>query len=119
MSVTIGHIEVFVEDPVRSMTFYRDVLGFEVLEVQQQKYVWLKLGDAQVLLRPGKNATRVDAYLKSPQAIVLYTNDLAGTLARLKSRGLEIRGFDGPPCCPTFTDPDGHWFQLVDPAEQK
>jgi catechol 2,3-dioxygenase-like lactoylglutathione lyase family enzyme len=118
MNLRIGHVEVFVEDPVRSMAFYRDVLGFEVVEVQRGKYVWLKLADAQVLLRPGRNPVEADEYAKSPQAIVLYTDDLNATLATLKSRGLEIRGHDGPPCCPTFTDPDGHWFQLVNPAEQ-
>jgi hypothetical protein len=50
--------------------------------------------------------------------IVLYCDDLDAKLAELKSRGLEIRGTDGSPRCPTFTDPDGHWFQLVNPAEQ-
>jgi catechol 2,3-dioxygenase-like lactoylglutathione lyase family enzyme len=118
MHLRLGHVELFVQDPIRSMAFYRDVLGFDVVEVQQQKYVWLKLGDAQVLLRPGRNPLEVEAYATSAQAIVLYTDDLPHALATLRSRGLEIRGYDGPPCCPTFTDPDGHWIQHVNPAEQ-
>jgi catechol 2,3-dioxygenase-like lactoylglutathione lyase family enzyme len=36
MHLRLGHVELFVQDPIRSMAFYRDVLGFDVVEVQQQ-----------------------------------------------------------------------------------
>ena len=52
--LNFGHIELFVTDPLGAMTFYRDVLGFEVETVQRDKYVWLKLGGTTILLRPGK-----------------------------------------------------------------
>jgi catechol 2,3-dioxygenase-like lactoylglutathione lyase family enzyme len=115
----IGHIELFVADPMRSLAFYRDVLGFDVTEVQRESVVWLKKGDFEILLRPGNAQAPAQRYADSSQGIVLYTDDLEGTLAELQSRGLALRGTDGPPCCPTFTDPDGHWFQLVDPSEQQ
>ena len=54
----LGHIELFVADPVGSMPFYRDALGFELVEVQGDKVVWLKSGDTELLLRPGANDTR-------------------------------------------------------------
>ena len=45
--------------------------------------------------------------------MVLYTDDLTATSARLAEHGIQIRGDDGPGCL-TFTDPDGHWLQLVE-----
>ena len=36
---------------------------------------------------------------------------------RLEEKGLRFRGNDGSHKCPTFTDPDGNWFQLVDPSD--
>ena len=114
----VGHIELFVADPVRSLPFYRDVLGFEVVQVIRNEIAWLKLGHVEVVLRPGKNRSDAQSYAQSSQGIVLYCDDLGAKVAELKARGLEIRGTDGSPRCPTFTDPDGHWFQLVNPAEQ-
>src|SRR5688500_10914717 len=104
---------------MRSLPFYRDVLGFEVVQIIRNEIAWLKHGDVEVVLRQGKgNSASPAAYAQSSHGIVLYCDDLDAALAILKSRGLEIRGTDGSPRCPTFTDPDGHWFQLVDPAEQ-
>ena len=114
----VGHIELFVADPLRSLNFYRDVLGFQVVQIIRHEIAWLKLGDAEVVLRPGKSRDDAPAYARSLQGLVLYCDDLDATLASLQSRGLEVRGTDGSPRCPTFTDPDGHWFQLVNPAEQ-
>ncbi|MCI0450467.1 MAG: hypothetical protein L0Y79_11925 [Chlorobi bacterium] len=48
-------------------------------------------------------------------AMVVYTDDLAKTLNEYKNRGLVVKGDDTG--CPVFTDPDGNWFQLVNPAE--
>ena len=49
-----GHLELFVNDPLASLPFYRDVLGFEVVTVQAKSFVWLKLGEQEILLRPGR-----------------------------------------------------------------
>jgi catechol 2,3-dioxygenase-like lactoylglutathione lyase family enzyme len=113
----LGHFEIFVADPVGSLPFYRDALGFELEEVQHGKFVWLKAGSTVLLLRPGANAPQLDAYQRAPIALVLYTDDLAAATTRLQSNGVAIRGDDGPGCL-TFCDPDGHWFQLVDPGEK-
>ena len=115
----IGHIELFVADPMRSLAFYRDVLEFEVVQITRDEIAWLKHGEVELVLRPGKRSGAGAAtYAQSSVGIVLYCDDLDAKLAELTSRGLEIRGADGSPRCPTFTDPDGHWFQLVNPAEQ-
>lgn len=111
-----GHIELFVRDPQAAKRFYVDVLGFEAFEEQHGgKIVWLRLGDCEFLLRPGTPPTPECSYQKARMGIVLFTDDLPGTLAALRKRGLQPKGDDGPGC-PTFTDPDGNWFQLVNPA---
>jgi catechol 2,3-dioxygenase-like lactoylglutathione lyase family enzyme len=113
----IGHLELFVSDPQRSRAFYEDVLGFEVETVQAGgSFVWLKLGESSLLLRPERDSPEAAAYRNAACAIVLYTDDLPARMEELRGRGLAFRGTDGSPGCPTFTDPDGNWFQLVDPA---
>jgi catechol 2,3-dioxygenase-like lactoylglutathione lyase family enzyme len=114
----LGHIELFVADPARSGDFYERVLGFEVVSVQP-RVIWLKCGEVELLLRPGTRRLDAPAYNRSEVGIVLYTDDLEKTMTGLKSRGLQFRGTDGSESCPTFTDPDGHWFQLVDPKQQE
>ena len=111
----IGHTEIFVSDPVRSKEFYEKVLGFELVEVQGDKFVWLKSGENLFLLRPGKNDLQVNEYKLSNSGIVLYTDTLQETKEELIKRGLIFKGTDGSDECLTFTDPDGNWFQLVDP----
>lgn len=114
----IGHLEVFVADPSRSKDFYRDVLNFEVGDVQHDgRIVWMTKGDVTILLRPGKPPAAPD-YQHTGVAFVLYTNDLDREREALEARGLVFKGTDGDERCLTFTDPDGNWFQLVNPEEQ-
>jgi len=114
----IGHLELFVSDVARSREFYERVLGFEVVSVQP-KVIWLKCGEMELLLRPASRSPAVATYDRSEVGIVLYTDDLARTTRELESRGLQFRGHNGCDSCPTFSDPDGHWFQLVDPQQQQ
>ncbi|MBK8549676.1 MAG: VOC family protein [Ignavibacteria bacterium] len=110
-----GHIEIFVKDPLRAKEFYENILGFELVEVQNEKFVWLKLGENLFLLRPGKNDLSANEYRNSNTGFVLYTDDLKKTRNELIERGLEFKGTDGSDECLTFSDPDGNWFQLVNP----
>jgi len=113
----IGHLELFSANPIASRDFYCDVLGFELVEVQGGQCVWLKLGAIEILLRPGAPSAAPDRYREARCAIVIYTDDLAQTAREWEGRGLTFRGTDGSDACLTFTDPDGHWFQLVNPAD--
>src|SRR5947207_2148984 len=114
--MTFGHIEFFVNDPLASREFYQDILGFELVAIQNDRFVWLKLGFVEILLRPGRGDVS-PSYAQASSTIVLYTADLDSTITLLTSRGLRFSGTDGSPKCPTFQDPDGHWFQLVNPRE--
>jgi catechol 2,3-dioxygenase-like lactoylglutathione lyase family enzyme len=111
----LGHIEIFVSNPLEAKSFYQDVLGFELVTVQGNQFVWLKSGHLEILLRPGRNHAPSPDYQSAPITLVLYTDDLTATVGDLEARGLVFKGFDGGDNCRTFTDPDGNWFQLADP----
>ena len=115
----LGHIEIFVKNPLESKKFYTDLLGFEVVDVQDNKFVWLKSGDSLILLRPGDYSpdSVTSEYSKSKSGLVIYTDDLERTSGKLKSKGLEFKGTDGSDKCLTFIDPDGNWLQLVNPED--
>src|SRR5262245_51184505 len=118
MPIKLGHIELFVQDPARSREFYLDMLEFEVIAEQGGgSFIWLKSGDREILLRRATSPPKPESYQQSGIAFVMYTDDLAATLSKLKSRGLVPRGEDGGAKCPTFVDPDGHWFQVVNPED--
>lgn len=111
----IGHIELFVSDPLKSKDFYTNVLGFELTTVQDERFVWLKCGEQEILLRPGKPVVRADQYQAAAVGLVIYTDDVNAAATRLMDNDLQFRGTDGSDECLTFTDPDGNWFQLVTP----
>jgi catechol 2,3-dioxygenase-like lactoylglutathione lyase family enzyme len=113
--VELGHLELFVRDVARSRAFYEDVLGFSLV-ADQGAFVWLRSGATEMLLRPGDPRTG-ERYEASAMTIVLYTSDLPGTMATLHDRGVVFEGTDGSASCPVFRDPDGHWIQLVNPAD--
>ena len=114
-----GHIEIFVKNPLDATDFYSDLLGFEIIEIQDNKFVWLKSEDTVILLRPGNfsASSHITEYSKSNTGIVIYTDNLEKTSEQLKAKGLEFKGTDGGEKCLTFTDPDGNWFQLVNPED--
>ncbi|MFQ5976865.1 MAG: VOC family protein [Candidatus Heimdallarchaeota archaeon] len=111
-----GHIELFVSNPFRSQKFYCEILDFEVIANQNNDLIWIKKDNIEILLRPG-STTRAPSYQDANHAIVWYTDDLSKTTKELRKKGLEFQGFDDSPKCLTFTDPDGHWFQLVNPED--
>lgn len=110
-----GHVEIFVNDTMKSKDFYEKVLGFKVIEVQHKTFVWMKSGNQEFLLRPGKKNLKTSIYKDSDIGFVFYTEDLEQTKNELLSIGLEFKGIDGSDSCLTFTDLDGNWFQLVNP----
>lgn len=112
-----GHIELFVSDPRASKEFYENALGFEVEAVQGEHYIWMKNGGKSILLRPGSPSGATDTYQTARSGFVLYTDDLRKSREELSSRGVVFLGTDGSESCLTFTDPDGNWFQLVNPND--
>ncbi len=116
-TLKLGHLELFVRNPARSRDFYRDLLGFQVISEQGPNFIWLSSGDREILLRRSESSSEASSYQKAGIAFVLYTDDLPATLADLKAKGIVPHGNDGSPKCPTFHDPDCHWFQIVNPQD--
>jgi catechol 2,3-dioxygenase-like lactoylglutathione lyase family enzyme len=111
-----GHIELFVRDVAVSAAFYVDVLGFELVAEQGGgRFVWVGLGNREVLLRLGEPRPPAAAYERTDVGLVLYTDDVTADVERLRSAGVACEAMPGEPGCFTFCDPDGHWWQLVDP----
>lgn len=113
----LGHIELFVTDLDRARRFYVDVLGFELQETPPGSGTWLRCGNTELLLRQGRRCAPAPTYQAASSAIVLYTKDLRNATRTLNARGLRFSGTDGSENCLTFADPDGNWFQLVDPND--
>ena|SRR5258706_13183900 len=114
MKLKFGHIEIFVKEPLKSKDFYIDVLGFELIEVQHEKIVWLQSEGQTILLRPGKSRFIADAYQQANIALVIYTDELDEAVKDISAKGVVFKGDDGVNCY-TFTDPDGNWIQMVNP----
>ena len=112
-----GHIEIFVKDPLKSKDIYCDILGFQIKDIQQNKYVWLKNDQIELLLRPKNKDIKIDSYQDTNIALVFYTDNLNETVNELRSKGVIFKGTDLSEKCLTFTDPDGNWFQLVNPND--
>jgi len=52
-----GHLELFVRKPLQAKDFYTRALGFEIV-AEQGEATWLRAGDLEILLRPGRKAPR-------------------------------------------------------------
>ena len=113
----LGHIEILVEDPKRSQHFYCDVLGFELVTIQNEQFIWMKKGQQEFLIRPGKNKEATSEYEAASLGFVLYNDNVEESLKELELKGVEMKGTVDSSKCHTFTDPDGNWFQLVNPND--
>jgi catechol 2,3-dioxygenase-like lactoylglutathione lyase family enzyme len=94
------------------MRYYVEVLGFALVANQGDRFIWVQCGESEVLLKPGAHHEPLP--FEAAPCIVLYTDDLDAQRAALAARGVEMEQHGN---CHHFQDPDGHWFQLVDPRE--
>jgi catechol 2,3-dioxygenase-like lactoylglutathione lyase family enzyme len=130
------HVSICISDPARSVPFYRDVLGFEVADIQHYKgpgpSTVMDVGDAELtvwLLRSGGTRLELIHFARPESAALLErprTNSLGlshltvgvddpdRTIAELKARGVPVREHtratfvDGVPGYQfLFEDPDG------------
>ena len=112
----IGHIELFVRNPAESRAFYERVLGFEVKAVQGQ-LVWLKLGDSEfycargAIRAPHNNTEMLPPALSFTRItwMRLWQRCVPADWSYVEMMGRNAR---------LFTDPDGHWFQIVNSSDQ-
>ena len=113
----IQTVTIPVADQERALTFYRDVLGFEVrADSSFGDQRWLSVAPA---------GSSVDFTLHPPfpgqagpgwqQGIVLHTDDIAAAVAALRDAGTEVADPErqGWGVQAQFADPDGNGFVLL------
>jgi predicted enzyme related to lactoylglutathione lyase len=104
----ITGIDIFVNftaDPARSIAFYRDVLGMQPTELDDQgRGAEFTLADGSTfgVWRPEEGATG--------SCVMLAVDDIAQAIGELRRRGLEISDADETPVCRMAfaKDPDGN-----------
>jgi catechol 2,3-dioxygenase-like lactoylglutathione lyase family enzyme len=121
---------LYVDDLDSAVAFYRDVLGFRVLD-SGSRLVALDAGQASVLLlfRRGATVTSVnlpggripphDGHGPVHVAFAISADALAGWELRLQERGVAIESrvqWDGGGHSIYFRDPAGHSVELATPG---
>ena len=120
----ISHLSVIsvpVSDPGRARDFYRDQLGFEVLQDNEfapgQRWIQLAPPDAQTSITL---TTWFDDFPPGVlRGVILEVDDIEGEVARLRQGGLSFDGdIDDMPWgrFAAFRDPDGNRLSLHQPA---
>ncbi|WP_420631864.1 VOC family protein [Candidatus Leptofilum sp.] len=113
----LGHLEIFAQNPLELQAFYRDILGFDLVTIQNEQFFWLKNGQLEILIRPGHKQTAANRYEDTNVGFVIYTDNVEQRLAHLQEKGVKMKGIVDSEKCYTFTDPAGNWFQLVNPND--
>ena len=118
----VGTVYLAVRDQDRALTFYRDVLGFEMRTDTKfgEGFRWVEVAPAGaytvIALVP---PTREEDPLPGGQAPFGFdTPNLEAAMAEFSARGVEfedVMGGDGPvPAMAYFRDPDGNRILLVE-----
>ncbi|GAA1841220.1 VOC family protein [Asanoa iriomotensis] len=131
MRLSIAHTFLPTDDPERSLEFYRDALGFEVLnDVGHGAMRWITVappgGQTSIVLHPpaadpgitdDERRTIAELMAKGSYAsIVLASPDLAGIFERVQATGAEVvqEPMDQPygvrDCA--FRDPAGNMVRI-------
>ena len=92
--ITAVHLLIYSDDPVATRSFLRDVLGWPFVE-EPETPGWLifKSGSSELGVHP-THQTHDEVAYESPRhhSISLMCDDLAETMADLKSKGAEFTG---------------------------
>ncbi len=128
MTLRKGLIQINVTDLHAARTFYGETLGIELRErFGPDGPFELELGDGPpVLVYQVERRIDVDYGRQTGLTLVLYTDDLEGTVARWRDRGVEFIAIawsedeSGIAGCPygrfiAFRDPFGNVHELLQP----
>jgi len=129
IEVHLDGLTLSVASVRRSMKFYGETLGFEVVIDAAPDFALVRIGGKSggtiglLALRHavGGNVKRVTPAMRAGAHVELSTNDLDGLYEKLKARGVE---FDGPPHdepwerSATARDPDGYPLEFSQDERQ-
>lgn len=97
----VGTVSIFVADQERAKAFYTEKLGFTLVTDQPlwpgATTRWISVapsgGQPEVILyKPDENWEHYSQVVGKSQAVTLDVTDIHGTVAELKSRGVEFAG---------------------------
>ena len=113
----ISEVILIVKDTARSLTFYRDIVGLQVDDASNPKFIWLWAGPPGRAQRIGITQGPLSfgaAHCGGPQhfALGVQRSRIEGLQSALEARGVEVEGpveftFWGARSI-YFSDPDGN-----------
>lgn len=119
---TLDHLVLTVDDPVKTVAFYRDLLGMELREFGDGRQA-LHFGDQKINLHRAGHEFEPKAGTPLPGSAdlcFLVKGSAATTAARLAGEGVEIEagpvprtGATGPVTSLYLRDPDGNLIELA------
>lgn len=116
----VHHICIQTEHYEESLAFYRDTLGFELVQETPDFHTrrfntWLRLGDFHIELQTAKSGERLAPVNAGSEGIVhlcLWVEDLEREVLRMKQRGVRFRLKDG---CEIYQVENGRLCKLLAP----
>jgi glyoxylase I family protein len=126
LTTTSAVVRYQVTDVERAIAFYTDQLGFQLAQRAGQAFAIVARGDLQLLLGgPGSSGSRPmpDGRRQEPggwNRIVLYVDDLAGLVTRLRASHVTFRNDveAGPGGTQIqIEDPDGNPVEIHEPPK--
>ena len=124
-------LELFVEDMGESISFYRRVLGFEVVREERGDYASLRSGDIMLGIGPIAKLPETGGYFTRCIAsqrrglgveIVMEVDDLTAAHQRVLDSGHPV--FEPPQQMPwgpwdfRIVDPDGYYLRVTSRAQE-
>ena len=96
----IDHIGVAVKDLNKAISLYRDVLGFELLEIEEVESQGVRVAKFDIngvhieFLEPTSQDSPIYKYIEKKgeglHHIAYFTDDIEGELDRLKENGIQL-----------------------------
>jgi catechol 2,3-dioxygenase-like lactoylglutathione lyase family enzyme len=120
----LDHTVVAVSDWEVSNSFYRDVVGAEILDVGSGRFAY-RIGDTQLNVHgPGvdvsDNVARLPVRPGNSDLCFVWTGPIAGAVSHLAERGVEVElgpierfGAGGRGTSVYFRDPDGSLLEFI------
>jgi lactoylglutathione lyase len=111
----IGEVNIICTDAERSLRFYRDLLGFEVIGEEEDAY-HLRCGETMFLLLPVADCEgdRRPYCTAATMSVDILVGDIEEAVARLREAGVEFASDWTPGSQHVFIrDPDGLVLEVI------